>query len=135
MDTDDIIDVIVTVVILAIFTPIMISQTIPLMRGEMGGFDVQIEKSALPTAGEIAPIKNNFTSHDTILMLVVADEYFPEPRVVEVNGTTINIDSAFLGNRISSLQLAAAAMPTVHNMDYELYVGPGGKRKWVFQDE
>ena len=135
MNTDDIIDVVVTILILALFVPIMIGQTVPLLRGTLGGFDVQIEKTALPTRGEIAPIKNSFTSHDAILMLVVADDYFPDPRVVEINGTTINIDAAFLGNRVGALQQAAAAMPTVKDMQYELYVGPTGKRKWVFIDE
>lgn len=135
MNTDDIIDVIVMVIILALFSSVTIANTIPLYRGQLGGFDVQIEKTALPTTGEIVPMKKDFTAHDTILMLVIADDYFPEPRVVEINGTTININSSFIDNRVSALIQAAAAMPTANNMTYELYVGPSGKRKWVFRYE
>lgn len=135
MNTDDIIDVIVTVAILAIFTAITISNTIPLYRGELGGFDVQIDKTALPTKGEIIPTKRDFTNRDVILMLVIADGYFPEPRTVEINGTTVDIDTAFLQNRTPALIQADAAMPDDSNMTYELYVGPSGKRKWVFNYE
>jgi hypothetical protein len=135
MNTDDIIDVIVMVIILALFSSVTIANTIPLYRGQLGGFDVQIEKTALPTSGEIVPIKKSFTKHDAILMLVIADDYFPEPRVVEINGTTINIDSAFIANRTLALMQADAAMTSSNNMDYKLYSGSSGKRKWVLYYE
>lgn len=135
MNTDDIIDVIVTIVIIALFSAIAIANTMPLYKGDLGGFNVQVDKTALPTKGEIIPMKKDFTTHDTILMLAIADDYFPEPRVVEINGITINIDSAFLQNRTLALMQAAAAMPSNGNMTYELYVGPSGKRKWVFENE
>jgi hypothetical protein len=149
MNTDDIIDVIVMIIILALFSSVTIANTIPLYRGQLGGFDVQIEKTALPTSGEIVPIKNGFTKHDAILMLVIADEYFPEPRVIEIIGKedlnplepndpttiTIDIDSLFFHNRTEDLIAADKAMRESNNMNYELYVGQSGLRKWVLHYE
>ncbi|MCT4687531.1 hypothetical protein [Vallitalea sp.] len=135
MQTDDMIDIVTTVIILAILIPITISLARPFYRNELGGFGVQIEKTALKTQGELLPNKKEFNSNDTMLLLAVADEYFPEPKIIEINGAVINIDSVFFTNRIPALQAAYAAMPTVRNMNIQLYVGKNIQRKWVISNE
>ncbi|GMQ55941.1 hypothetical protein AN1V17_03330 [Vallitalea sediminicola] len=135
MHTDDMIDIIITILLLAIFIPITVSLAHPFYRGELGGFGVQIEKTALKTQGELLPNQKSFTSNDTMLLLAVADEYFPEPKIIEINGTVININSAFFTNKIPTLQAAYAAMPYVKDMNIELYVGKYGLRKWVISNE
>ncbi|GMQ63553.1 hypothetical protein [Vallitalea maricola] len=135
MQTDDMIDIVTTVIILAILIPITVSLARPFYRNELGGFGVQIEKTALKTQGELLPNKKDFNSNDTMLLLAVADEYFPEPKIIEINGTVINIDSVFFTNRIPALQAAYAAMPTVRDMNIQLYVGKEIQRKWVISNE
>lgn len=135
MHTDDMIDIVTTVIILAILIPITVSLARPFYRNELGGFGVQIEKTALKTQGELLPNKKDFNSNDTMLLLAVADEYFPEPKIIEINGTVINIDSVFFTNRIPALQAAYAAMPTVRDMNIQLYVGKEIQRKWVISNE
>lgn len=107
----------------------------PFFNQKNGGFDVQIEKTALRTSGEVVPVKKSFTSHDTMLMFAIADVYSPEPREIEVNGTTININEDFLTNRIAALQAVYNAMPTVEDMRIELIVNESGPVKWVIQNE
>ncbi|QUH29117.1 hypothetical protein [Vallitalea guaymasensis] len=135
MQTDDMIDIVTTVIILAILIPITVSLARPFYRNELGGFGVQIEKTALKTQGELLPNNKDFNSNDTMLLLAVADEYFPEPKIIEINGTVINIDSVFFTNRIPALQSAYAAMPTVRDMNIQLYVGKDIQRKWVISNE
>lgn len=135
MHTDDMIDIVTTVIILAILIPITVSLARPFYRNELGGFGVQIEKTALKTQGELLPNNKDFNSNDTMLLLAVADEYFPEPKIIEINGTVINIDSVFFTNRIPALQAAYAAMPTVRDMNIQLYVGKDIQRKWVISNE
>ncbi|WP_113672719.1 hypothetical protein [Vallitalea guaymasensis] len=135
MHTDDMIDIVTTVIILAILIPITVSLARPFYRNELGGFGVQIEKTALKTQGELLPNNKDFNSNDTMLLLAVADEYFPEPKIIEINGTVINIDSVFFTNRIPALQAAYAAMPTVRDMNIQLYVGKEIQRKWVISNE
>ncbi|WP_273321518.1 hypothetical protein [Vallitalea guaymasensis] len=135
MHTDDMIDIVTTVIILAILMPITVSLARPFYRDELGGFGVQIEKTALKTQGELLPNRKDFNSNDAMLLLAVADEYFPEPKIIEINGTVINIDSVFFTNRIPALQAAYAAMPTVRDMNIQLYVGKDIQRKWVISNE
>lgn len=135
MNVDDYIDYLVTILLLALFIPITVSNMIPLYTQKIGGFDVQIEKTALKTQGEIIPYEKTFTSHNTMLMLAIADAYSADPDTLEINGTTIQIDETFLGNRISALHNAYNAMPTVEKMSVELYVDSNGPRKWVIKNE
>ncbi len=135
MHSDDLIDGIIMLLLLSLFIPFTLTHARPLYKGEFGGFAVQIEKTCLKTIGEIIPSKRSFTSHDTILLLAIADDYSPNPRVIEINGTSINIDTNFLTNRIKALQDAHTAMPVNCNMTLDLYVGPSGLRKWVIKNE
>lgn len=137
MQTDDMIDIVTTVIILAILIPITVSFARPFYEKELGGFGVQIEKTALKTQGELLPNKKDFNPNDVMLLLAIADEYFPEPKIIEINGTVINIDSVFFTNRIPALQTTYAALPTQKdkNMKLELYVSKDIQRKWVISNE
>jgi hypothetical protein len=135
MRTDDIIDIVLTIVILAIFTPILIANAIPLFKSDTGGFNVQIEKAALDTSGEIAPAEPPFNSHDVLFMMTIADRYTPNPKAISINGVDITLSETFFVNRTTALMAASTAMPTVSDMGYKLHVGPMGLRKWVFTND
>lgn len=137
MHTDDMIDLATTIVILAIFIPIIFKLSQPFYKGELGGFGIQIEKTALKTQGELLPNKIKFTPDDVVLMLAVQDDYFPEPKIIEIDDTVINIDDEFYINRAIALQKAYLALPRDDvNMDIQLYVGKNHNlRKWVINNE
>lgn len=84
-ESDDAFDVLILIMVVAVFTPIMIYCSIPLFKGEVGGFNVQIEKTALETEREIVPVVNKITTNDVLLMLVVADRFTPQPKHINMN--------------------------------------------------
>ena len=134
---DDILDIIILIVTLALMSPVMISQSIPLFRGDLGGFNDQIEKTALHTDSTLHPLARTFTTEDTMLMLAVQDEYCPQPKSVEIDvdtptGPDISIDQNYVAYKESGLSTAYGAMQTgLSNVNMNLYVGPNGLRKWV----
>lgn len=133
-ESDDAFDMILLIMTLAVFTPIMIYCSIPFFKGEVGGFNVQIEKTALETEGEIVPDERFMTSNDVLLMLVVADKFTPVPNHLQLNVTgrsaAVPIDEAFLQNKEGWLQTAKGAMPVKEEVRLELYAGPSGMRYW-----
>lgn len=134
-ETDDAFDVIILIMTLAIFVPFMVYCTVPLFKGEVGGFNVQIEKTALETEAEIiADSKEKLTTNDVLLMLVIADQFTPEPRKIRFNvaGNAVErpLDDEFLLNKEYGIQYAKAVMPDNINIDLDLYVGPSGMRFW-----
>ncbi|GKX28637.1 hypothetical protein SH1V18_11170 [Vallitalea longa] len=150
MHTDDMIDIVTTIVILAIFIPITFKLAQPFYKGELGGFGIQIEKTALQTQGELLPNKITFTPDDVLLMLAVQDEYFPKPKVIEINdsdrtvGTVINIDDAFFINKGTALKSAFLALPSnkktnmkikLHVREYKEGYKDYNLRKWVINRE
>lgn len=142
MHTDDMIDIVTTIVILAIFIPITFKLAQPFYKGKLGGFGIQIEKTALKTKGELLPNEITFTPDDVILMLAIQDEYFPEPKVIEIKthsrSTIINIDDAFFINRSSILHSTYSFLPSNKktNMNINFQVGKNHNLgKWVIDCE
>ncbi|WP_138755931.1 hypothetical protein [Paenibacillus sinopodophylli] len=133
-EADDAFDMIILIMVLAIFTPIMVYCSIPLFKGEVGGFNVQIEKTALETESEIVPSERKMTTNDVLLMLVVADKFAPEPRNIRLNVWSdtleIPVNEEFLLNRELKLQEAKGAMPDNIDVNMQLYSGPLGMRFW-----
>lgn len=138
-EADDAFDVITLIMTLAIFVPIMVMCAIPLFQGDVGGFDVLIEKSAPPTESEIVLQSPEFTTRDALLMLVVADQHTPEPKRMRLNvaGSPVEIalNDAFFVNRLALLQQAHAAMPNQVDVKLQLYAGPSGMRFWEVQPD
>lgn len=134
-ESDDAFDVLTLILSLALFTPIMVMFAIPLFQGKVGGFDVQIEKTARVTQAEIIPVRREVSTDDILLMLVVADTYTPEPKKLRINTagteTIFSIDNDFFYDKITKLQLAKAAMPTtMDDVKLELFSGASGMRFW-----
>ena len=131
-EADDALDLIVLIAALAVFSAMMIYCTIPLFKGDVGGFDVLIEKSAPPVASEIDPDPPVFTTRDALLMVLVADRNTPEPRKLrfDMGGetTTVAIDDNFFGAKAETLNLVNGIIPTRQKVKLELYSGPSGMR-------
>ena len=133
-ESEDALDAIILVMVLAIFTPIMMYCAIPFFKGDVGGFGVQIEKTALETKGEIVLKEPVLTTNDVMLMLVVADRNVPAPKEIRLSTTgtptEFLIDDNFLTNKVQMLQNAKLAMPTPMSVHLELFSGPSGMRFW-----
>ncbi|MFD0671953.1 hypothetical protein [Cohnella sp. GCM10027633] len=133
-------DLITVILVLALFLPIGIPFIVPYLKGDVGGFDVQLEKTARVTASELRSEDENATqrydSGDALLMLVIADENVPQPRKVRIdaNGTPVEIelDEDFFANREYWLNQAWTAMPLNADVDMRLHAGPDGMRYWNF---
>ena len=133
-ETDDALDMILLIMAVAVFTPIMVYCSIPFFKGDVGGFDVQIEKTALETEREIIPEERTLTANDVLLMMVIADRFTPEPQKVRLNvsgpSLEVAIDEEFLLNKAAKLQIAKGALPENRNVTMELHSGPSGMRFW-----
>ncbi|MEQ7052187.1 hypothetical protein ABN764_16150 [Paenibacillaceae sp. P-4] len=127
-EADDALDLMTLIMALAIFTPIMIYCAVPLFQGHVGGFGVQIEKTALETESEIIPTARVMTTNDVLMMLVVADRYTPEPKKLRLNmmGTPreFAIDDVFLTNKELMLQEARSLLPLSTPVQLSLFAGP-----------
>lgn len=132
---DDALDVVLLMMVLVIFIPIMVLYTTPLLNGNVGGFDTQIEKTALKSSGEIVPVKKELRSEDVLLMFVVADEYTPSPEKIQINidspSEVFELDDNFLQNKRQTIIKANTALPAKEKVKVELYVNDTGMRKWV----
>ncbi|GFN30938.1 hypothetical protein [Paenibacillus xylaniclasticus] len=133
-ESDDALDLIILVATLAVFSVVMITCSIPLFKGEVGGFDVLIEKSAPPTVSEIEPDPPSFTTRDALLMVLIADRNTPQPRQLRINmggtPTTVTIDENLFGARADALNLVNSAIPARQDVKLELFAGPDGMRFW-----
>lgn len=134
-ELDDAFDVMTLIMALAIFTPIMVVCILPFMHGDVGGFNVQIEKTARETETEItSPPAETWSTDDILMMLAVADKYTPKPKKLRLNtgGTLqeISIDDNFLANKVEALQNAKLAMPSTVFVQMTLYSNSSGMRFW-----
>ncbi|WP_027088414.1 hypothetical protein [Cohnella panacarvi] len=133
-------DMLLLIGVLALFLAIGLPLLIPFMKGDVGGFDVQIEKTAPVTrsmlSANVDPEARQYDSGDALLMLVVADENAPKPGKVRFdrNGTQLEItlDEAFFSNRKQSLETLWTGIPSHAKVDVRLYAGPEGMRYWNF---
>ncbi|MFD0588513.1 hypothetical protein ACFQZE_10910 [Paenibacillus sp. GCM10027627] len=133
-EADDAFDMIIMIMTVAVFVPIMIYCSIPFFKGEVGGFNVQIEKTAMETQRElIVEEERPLNTHDVLLMLAVADRFTPGPSRVNMNvhgSLDMPIDESFLLDKAAYIQLAKQAMPNKINVDMKLYAGPTGVMYW-----
>lgn len=138
-EADDALDIVTLIAVMAVFVPIMMICAIPFFKGDVGGFGVQIEKTALETESEIVPMKPEFTTNDVLLMLVIADRYAPEPRAIRLNTYNapmlIPFDDSFFTSRTTHLLEARRVMPNSLPVKLELYVGSQGMRFWEVQPD
>ncbi|MBO9597424.1 MAG: hypothetical protein J7559_06350 [Cohnella sp.] len=133
-------DMLLLIGVLALFLAIGLPFIIPFMKGDVGGFDVQIEKTAPVTRGilpaSIDPEAGQRDSGDALLMLVIADENAPQPRKFRMdrNGTPLEIalDDAFFSNRKQLLETLWTGVPSNAKVDVRLFAGPEGMRYWNF---
>jgi hypothetical protein len=133
-EADDALDIITLMGVLILFVPIMVYCTIPFMMGNVGGFGVQIEKSAPETNSEIpASPPEVFTTDEILLMLAVADKNAPKPKNVRLNvGAVLEIpiNDDFLANKIEVIQSAKLTMPVTEPVQMTLHSGTSGMRFW-----
>ncbi len=133
-ETEDAFDVVVLIAAIMIFIPVMIYCTLPFLKGDVGGFDAMVEKTARQTESEIIPVERPLTTEDVILMLVVADRYAPRPGTLRISTSgaplQIELNDAFFANRTTALQNARAKLPVNQPVELELYSGPSGMRYW-----
>ncbi|QMV40502.1 hypothetical protein [Cohnella cholangitidis] len=133
---DDAFDFVTLIAALIIFTPILVFIMVPFLKGDVGGFDVQIEKTARVTEAEIIPENRQLTTNDVLLMLAVADKYTPSPNNIRlsVNGSfEIPLDDNFFIDRAATVRAAKAAMPDNVPVKLELFSGAAGLRFWDVQ--
>ena len=130
-EADDAFDLISIILALALFTPILISCTVPFLRGEVGGFGVQIEKTARITEDVIVPRTPLPTSDDDfLLMLAVADRNSPIPRTLEINGMTFEMDEAFFINKVYAVEQVREALPRDEEVEIRLFGNPTQLEYW-----
>ncbi len=134
MGADDIFDILLLILVIAILTPIMIGNAIPMFKGDVGGFNTLIEKTAQQTGGEIKPVERPFTREDVLLMALIADRKTPQPAVFQsvVDGVSpeITVDS-LLQQRANMLQTLNSYTTYTGQLKLETYIGNTGIRKWV----
>ncbi|WP_239617488.1 hypothetical protein [Cohnella mopanensis] len=136
--SDDAFDLITLICALVIFTPIMVFVMVPFLNGHVGGFDVQIDKTARVTNAEIIPVHRQLKANDVVLMLAVADRYGPDPNKIRlsVNGSIeIKIDEDFFVNKAEKVIEAKTAMPVNENVKLQLFSDQLGMRFWDVQPE
>lgn len=124
------IDTTVMVLILAMTLPTFVNGWLTLAKGDFGGFNTQIEKTAMKTRGEIVPATRDINRDDIMLMLAISDMYCQEPKTLRINGNSMALDGGFFQNRTTYLMNAFTYMPTNSKMKFTLYVGSGGPRFW-----
>lgn len=121
-EADDAFDLISLILALALFVPIIISCAVPYLRGEVGGFDVQIEKTARVTEGEIEPERSRtFRAGDFLLMLIAADRNSPMPRRLDINGLQIELNELFFVNKAEVVEQARLMLPRDDEIELVLY--------------
>jgi len=130
-EADDAFDLISLILALALFVPIMVICAVPYLRGDVGGFGVQIEKTARVTEGEIEPEPPRaISAGDFLLMLVVADRNSPIPKRLDINGISIELDESFFVNKAYYVELARQALPADNEVELQLYGNPSRLEYW-----
>lgn len=130
-EADEAFDLISLILVLALFTPILIACAVPLMRGEVGGFGVQIEKTARTTDDVIVPRTLRVTSADDfLLMLVVADRNTPAPKRLDINGLPFELDESFYVNKAYRVEQARQSLPRDEEIDIRLFGNADRLEHW-----
>ena len=130
--TEEALSLFTSIMIFAALLSLTIMVSIHFFLKDWAGFGSFKEKSANVTTAEIIPQERIQTRDDAMLMLAVADENTPTPKLIDINGTQIVLDSVYFGNRLMSMQIALAVMPNNVPYTHTLYIGPSGPRYWKF---
>lgn len=136
------IDLVIMILCSTVFALFMLPIMFHMVTGNFGGFDTQIEKTALPTGGEmLPPVDPTLSNGDVVLIVAVADRYTPMPGKLNIRGTEIplknykvdNTTHSFEAERVALIQSAYNACdwnnPTGK---WDLVSGPDGKMYWRF---
>src|SRR5690606_38490160 len=119
---DDAFDLISLILVLALFTPVLVSYAVPLLRGEVGGFGVQIEKTARVTEGEVEPEPPRAVrSDDLLLMLVVADKQGAAPQTLDINGVFIQLDDQFFAQKAFGIESVRQLLTPGRELTFRLF--------------
>lgn len=102
-------DLVSSLVIIVAFLPFYINSCIHFVKSDFGGFDTQLEKTAMDTHGEIADVEEHILVEDVLMSIAVADEFEPEPKQFNINGIKIKIDDEFFNNRLKNVRRAQGA--------------------------
>ncbi len=151
MGSDDIFDILLLLFIIAILTPIMLQNTLPMFKGEIGGFGTLIEKSVQETDNQTSEDDLTTITKDQLsLMVVVTNKLSPEPLTiqfaVDVNNDGVVTDSAdpandelsdeitfdeVINEKVKILNTIDQYVPD--NLDLKLctLVGNAGIKKWM----
>lgn len=121
-EPDDAFDLISLILALALFAPIIVSCAVPYLRGEVGGFGVQIEKTARVTEGEIEPERaRTVRAGDFLLMLIAADRNSPMPKRLDINGLHVELNELFFANKAEVVNQARIMLPRDDEIEMVLY--------------
>ena len=151
MGADDIFDILLLMLVLAIFTPIMLTNAIPLFKGDIGGFDTLVEKTAQKTDEEIIPVEKSIKKEDLLLMTAIADTTTRQPAFLQLsidkNNDGIVTDSIVVANdelsdeiTINEIINQKAKVLSIINtyivfdddeLEFRTLVGANGIEKWV----
>lgn len=135
MGADDILDVLLLIFVIAILSPIMITNAIPMIKGDVGGFDTLIDKTARKTTAEIKPKQRILTKEDVLLMAVIADKKMPRPATVRIaagsgeSGDIVLED--FLNRQQQVLNTINSYVPVDKGLEIKTQVGSIGIKKWM----
>ena len=160
MEIDDLFDIVTLIVILALFVPVTFKYSEPLFKGNVGGFNVQIEKTAKKVNYEIKIKEKMMTLTDIMYCLLVNDEEINGINKVEliIKGYNdcnfssveveykyeINIDENFKQNKEQILEnkfkyindvIDRESTTIYENFYIKLYVDNNGFRKWVITND
>lgn len=132
---DDAFDLISLILVLALFTPILFSYTVPLLRGEVGGFGVQIEKTARVTEGELEPEPPRIIrSDDLLLMLVVADKQGAAPKTLDINGVVVQLDDSFFAQKAAAIESVRTLLTPGRELTFRLYGNESRMEYWEIRE-
>ena len=145
MGSDDIFDILLLIFVLALFSPIMLTNSLPLFRGEVGGFDTLIEKTAKKSDEEITPVENALTRDDLLLMVTIADPSTKQPEILQLsidknNDGVIGYDETsdeitideLINQKAKVLSIINAYIDSKYDkLELCTLVGPNGIEKWV----
>lgn len=130
-EAEDAFDLISLILALALFTPILVSCAVPYMRGEVGGFGVQIEKTARMTEGEIEPEQpRTVRANDLLLMLATADRNTPAPKRLDINGLQVELDDAFFANKAVYIEQVRLMLPQNDEIELKLFGNASQLEYW-----
>jgi hypothetical protein len=150
MGSDDIFDILLLFFVIAILTPIMLKNTLPLFKGDIGGFETLEESTTQKINEEKKPVDDSISKDDLLLMVVVADKTATKPSILQLavdkNDDGIVNDSSnenddelsedilldrIINNKADVLRIIDSYVPYGTKLKLYTLVGSNGIEKWV----